>query len=87
MCRCTMKQPYHVVPRDEDDRRGDWAVKRGGANRAASTHTSKNRAIKEGKKLARKQRRGLIVHRADGTTQYGYQCDTSGSRAKLVKSN
>lgn len=82
-----MKQPYHVLPRDEDDRRGSWQVKRGGANRAASTHNSKSRAVKEAKKLGRKQRRGVIVHRKDGTTQYGYKCDTSGSRAKLVRSD
>lgn len=76
---------YRVLPRDGDDRRGKWQVKRSGADRAYSTHNSKNRAIEQGKKIARKQRVGLVVHRDNGTIQYGYRCDTSGSRTKMVR--
>lgn len=82
-----MKQPYHVTPRESDDRRGDWQVKRGGASRAYSTHNSKSTAVSEGKRIAKKQGRGLIIHRKNGTVQYGFKCDTSGARAKLVRSD
>lgn len=78
---------YRVTPRDTDGRGGNWQVIRTGASRAYSTHDDKNIAVREAKKVARRQRTGLVVHRGDGTVQYGYKCDTSGSRAKLVKTS
>lgn len=79
---------YYVAPNDSDNpRAGDWKVQRQGASRAYSTHDKKRIAVREGKKVAKKQNVGLVVKGDGGKIQYGYTCDTSGSRAKLVKTD
>lgn len=79
------KQAIHVVP-NTDGKGGDWKVK-GGTGVRHTTHRKKNAAVKRAKKAGRQNRTGVVVHRKDGTVQYGYACDTSGSRPKLVKSS
>lgn len=75
------KKPLRVVPDN-----GMWKVK-GGTGVKNSRHRKKNRAVKMAKKRGRQNGYGVIIHRKDGTVQYGYSCDTSGSRAKLVRSS
>jgi len=67
-----MSVRYHVIPSQE----GTWRVKRAGANRATTVHSTQNEAVVKASKLARKNAGGeVIVHRIDGTirrsTTYG----------------
>lgn len=75
------KQPLHVVPHD-----GGWKVK-GGTGIKHSNHRKKSAAVERAKKAGRHNDTGVVVHRADGTVQYGYKADTSGARTKLVRSS
>ncbi len=52
----------HVVP--HDDR---WAVRREGNKRITSKHKYQDTAIRKAKRLARKYKADVIVHRQDGT--------------------
>lgn len=79
------RNPLHVVP-NTDGKGGDWTVK-GGHGIKTTSHRKKSAAIKRAKKAGRQNKTGVVVHRKDGTVQYGYKCDTSGSRAKLIKSS
>lgn len=77
---------YRVLPnKGGSSRSGDWKVQRTGATRSYSTHNKKNTAVREGKKIAKKQNVGLVVHDSNGQVQYGFKCDTSGSRTKMVR--
>lgn len=70
-----MGRPYHVHPDGNK-----WKVRREGAREAYSSHNSKNRAVEAGKRVADRNNVGVIVHRADGTVQYGWECGTTGAR-------
>jgi hypothetical protein len=51
----------HVVPRD-----GEWAVKRGGSERATTIVSTQQEAIKIAKGIAQNQRAELFIHGRDG---------------------
>jgi len=52
----------HVVPYDSG-----WAVRREGNKRITSKHRKQSTAITKAKRLARKYRADVIIHREDGT--------------------
>ena len=52
----------HVVP--YEDR---WAVRREGNKRITSKHNYQDTAIRKAKRLARKHKADVIIHRQDGT--------------------
>ncbi|MGB5377106.1 DUF2188 domain-containing protein [Muriicola sp.] len=52
----------HVVPYE-----GGWAVRREGNKRITSKHRRQDTAINKAKRLARKYKADVIIHRADGT--------------------
>lgn len=52
---------YHVVPQGKD-----WAVKREGADRAASVHPTQGQAEKAGRELAKTNKSEVVIHRPDG---------------------
>jgi len=59
-----MSVDYHVI----SALGGRWRVKRRGANRAASVHSTQGEAVVKARELARKDVNGtVIVHRVDGT--------------------
>jgi hypothetical protein len=51
----------HVVPRD-----GEWAVKRGGSNRATVVVPTQKEAIEIGKEIAKNQNSELFIHGKNG---------------------
>jgi len=55
------KKDYHVVPQGKE-----WAVKREGAERASSKHTTQVDAIVAGKQLAKQHKTELVIHRPNG---------------------
>lgn len=55
------KKDYHVVPQGEG-----WALKREGARRASSLHSTQADAIAAGKELAKQQQTELVIHRPNG---------------------
>ena len=52
----------HVVPYDNG-----WAVRREGNKRITSKHRRQDTAIRKAKRLARKHKADVIIHRQDGT--------------------
>ena len=52
----------HVVPYKDD-----WAVRREGNKRITSKHRRQDIAINKAKRLARKYKADVIIHRKDGT--------------------
>ncbi|MBD0779879.1 DUF2188 domain-containing protein [Maribacter sp. ANRC-HE7] len=52
----------HVVPHEKG-----WAVRREGNKRITSSHRRQDTAIHNAKRLARKHKADVIIHRADGT--------------------
>lgn len=52
----------HVVPYDNG-----WAVRREGNKRITSKHRRQDTAIRKAKRLARKYKADVIIHRQDGT--------------------
>jgi Uncharacterized protein conserved in bacteria (DUF2188) len=59
-----MSVRYHVIPSQE----GAWRVKRSGANRASTVHSTQSEAVEKARELAKKDDGGaVIVHRVDGT--------------------
>ncbi len=51
----------HVVPYEDS-----WAVRREGNKRITSKHRLQETAIREAKRIARKHKADVIIHRADG---------------------
>ncbi len=66
------KGSLHVVQRD-----GKWAVRRSGSNRASRRYDTQEEAIKEGKKIASRDRTGLFIHRKDGRIRGRDSCGSS----------
>jgi hypothetical protein len=56
-----MKKTVHVVPRD-----GDWAVRRGGAERDSSHHDTQADAIDAARRTAQRENSELFIHRRNG---------------------
>ncbi|RAJ16366.1 DUF2188 domain-containing protein [Olleya aquimaris] len=52
----------HVVPYY-----GDWAVRREGNKRITSKHRKQSTAINKAKRIAKKRKADVIIHRQDGT--------------------
>ncbi|MCK0161081.1 DUF2188 domain-containing protein [Allomuricauda sp. F6463D] len=52
----------HVVPYKDD-----WAVRREGNKRITSKHRKQSTAINAAKRLAKKHKADVIIHREDGT--------------------
>lgn len=52
----------HVVPYE-----GIWAVRREGNERITSKHRTQETAIRKAKRLARKHKADVIIHRQDGS--------------------
>ena len=52
----------HVVPYEND-----WAVRREGNKRISSKHRKQSTAINKAKRIAKKRKADVIIHRADGT--------------------
>ncbi len=52
----------HVVPYEEA-----WAVRREGNKRITSKHRRQDTAIRAAKRLAKKHKADVIIHRQDGT--------------------
>lgn len=46
---------------------GDWAVRREGNKRITSKHRRQDTAINKAKRLAKKYKADVIIHRQDGT--------------------
>jgi hypothetical protein len=55
------KKGQHVVPQA-----GGWSVRKAGAARATSTHTTQAEAVRAGTEIARNQRTELYIHGRDG---------------------
>lgn len=53
---------HHVVPNAD----GGWNVKRGGADRASSHHSTKQEAIDSARNVSRNQGTELRIHNKDG---------------------
>ncbi len=60
----------HVVPYE-----GNWAVRREGNKRITSKHRLQETAIRKAKRLARKYKADVIIHREDGTIRDRVPCD------------
>lgn len=56
-----MKKDQHVVPHGEE-----WAVKREGAVRATSLHSTQAEAMEVGRKIAQNQSSELFIHGRNG---------------------
>jgi hypothetical protein len=56
-----MGKNIHVVPRD-----GEWAVRRDGNERASSVHPTQQEATQAARKIAKKEKTEVVIHRADG---------------------
>lgn len=52
----------HVVPYEDD-----WAVRREGNKRITSKHRKQSTAINKAKRIAKKRKADVIIHRQDGT--------------------
>ena len=52
----------HVIPHS-----GHWAVRKEGADRVTSTHSTQKQATDKALKIAARQGAGVVVHRKDGT--------------------
>ncbi len=55
------KSTQHVVPHD-----GNWAVKRGGSDRATTVVPTQKEAIKIATEIAKNQNAELFIHGRDG---------------------
>ena len=55
------KRDVHVVPH-----KGDWAVRREGADRVSSVHPTQGRAEDAGRGIARREHVEVVVHIPDG---------------------
>lgn len=60
----------HVVPYE-----GNWAVRREGNKRITSKHRLQETAINKAKRLARKYKADVIIHREDGSIRDRISCD------------
>lgn len=59
-----MAKPVHVVPHKDG-----WAVRREDAERVSSVHSTKDKAVDQGRDTARQDRTELVIHGKDGRIQ------------------
>lgn len=57
------KRDIHVIPHKDNG----WAIKKEGADRVSSKHTTQNAAINKAVKAAKKEGLEVVIHRKDGT--------------------
>jgi len=71
-----MSVRYHVIP----SLQGTWRVRRYGARRATSLHSTQSEAVDKATKLAKKDLTGgaVVIHGVDGTVR---RWTTYGKRA------
>lgn len=71
-----MSVRYHVIPWLD----GTWRVRRYGARRETSVHSTQNEAVDKARKLAKKDLTGddVVIHGIDGTVR---RWTTYGKRA------
>lgn len=62
-----MSKHYHVTSHPEG-----WAVKKEGASRASSLHSTQKEAISEGRTLAQQSHGELRIHRPNGQIREAY---------------
>lgn len=55
------KRSVHVIPKS-----GQWAVRREGAERATSVHSTKEKAVAAGRLTAKESATELVVHNKSG---------------------
>lgn len=67
---------HHVVPSS----RGDWDVKRGGADRASGHFETKQAAVDHGRQVSRNQETELRIHNRDGRLRRAIA--TGGTRTR-----
>ncbi len=67
----------HVVPNG-----GKWSVRKAGAAKVTSTHTTQSEAIREGRKIAKSQGTELYIHGKDGRIR---ERDSFGNDPKKSK--
>jgi hypothetical protein len=59
--RAVERKGQHVVPN-----KGDWSVKKAGASKASSTHSTQADAIRVATQIAKNQKTELYIHGKDG---------------------
>jgi len=60
----------HVVPYNQG-----WAIRREGNQRVTSKHRHQDTAITKAKRIAKKYKADVIIHREDGTIRDRIHCD------------
>ena len=60
----TTKKDIHVVPHDKG-----WATRKEGSERAGCVYQTKDKALKQGRDQAQREKVELVIHRKDGTIQ------------------
>ncbi len=60
------KRSNHVIPSRE---KGGWAVKKSGSARTSKSFSTKSEAVRYGRKLSKREKTELFIHRKDGTIQ------------------
>lgn len=76
-----MRTKIHVTPRDM----GKWAVKVEGNSRASRTYGKKSKAVRKGRKKAKKMARKkgateLLIHKANGKIQKKHSYGSDSGR-------
>jgi hypothetical protein len=60
------RKSNHIVPSSQKE---GWAVKKSGSTRVSRSFDTKEKAIKYGRELSKKEHVELFIHRKDGTIQ------------------
>lgn len=60
------KKANHVVPSKD---KGGWAVRKSGSTRVSRSFDRKSDAVKYGRKLSKKEKTELYIHKKDGRIQ------------------
>ena len=60
------KKSNHVIPSKE---KGGWAVKKSGSTKSSRSFDKKSEAVEYGRKLSRREKTELYIHKRDGTIQ------------------
>lgn len=66
MAKKSSKKTTHVVP---NKKKGGWDIKKGGKKTPESHHRKKTTAVDKARKISKKQKGELVIHRKDGTIQ------------------
>jgi hypothetical protein len=72
-----VKKDLHVVPHGDD-----WAVRREGSRRVSSTHPTQADAEAAAKRVARRERLEVVIHRPNGQIR---DSDSFGNDPRSIK--